>query len=1205
MGDPIAQKTFTARRAQKPSYTHFRYSDDGGKTFTAANLVEGNHIIGDTKVTIKGLNKENQVQKWWAFTPFTKGGRVVIHAVVKVSGNTTPNATMFFQANPVGGIPGWGTLVSNPTFQRVSNGTHTFWNVCDVPAMMGYGRLQLRMDNLDGTVEVMGVSLYLESDLDGRNLLSGAMITSGENVGGNELKVVTSSKKEKYIVFKRGNTDGLFGPNQRYVISADIRTNGHVSSVDFFLYDIAVKEVCMRRINKEQLTTEYRHFDVVFSTKDNPNADWSSVVARFDNNESDTDGVEAELYVRNFQLTKGDKPCPYIPSPEDQHLGTTPGKYLGVAVWDKPYPPMDTSAYSWSEVQGKAGADAVSVSLSTELITVDTDDNGAVPPAALNNAYADVQAYRGNNPTAVTAKVVRTSAPGIGAMAEADRIKITSIGVDPSTGYAYGSGYVDIEAIVAGTPYPLRLFVGTNLHKLTSKWVQDNKNFKSELGELRKDYNGNKSTWNSRIEQNARAITQRVEQTMYNANTVELRKNIAEVKAMAGRISAKVSERTERTYNLLKDTKTLHGTRVSAGSGVTLADRAVRDFTVATGKNTGGGNLDILTWNDVELKPGTYYSLSFWAKGSGSFSCFLFPDACAEVVNSQGFTGTSDDGHNKFDFTPEWTFCRATFKTKAGVSGKKNVIPMRLHAASAGSIYGVCLVESAAPSVWVPYHNNPKNNYVMKPLGIFGQKATVTSESTVYDEAFGKVRRVSANGQGGYQLLWELEDDYGDLLEDNPVTMFAVVREETAGVVWNFGGWSKNDTAHGSFNYLSEKSGYADLGDGWRKYYTTFHNHGGLLLWDGESGFGINSLSGTILVYGVGVVYGDECPEWNAVPLERALLDTGIDITNGRIRQVADHFEWVDNNGNPVTEFKDGTARFYGDVNARTFSTPNKTFTVDKDGNVAAKNMKAEGGTFSEVIVEGAVSSPYTTVGSGFDLTRHDNAWLGGNNEWVNYFNLKWDVSQRGRTLHLSNYGTSLPTTGVGKINAPSGKWFFDNGRKFSQLLVYPGTVVVLHGLGDENTFHGWLVEQRHDPSHNRAGVPFRAFAWGVATCSKTGDADFENYRTFDGSRLGISRMGAGWCRITMPYAWYSILQTYGSHWYHHFGVIATGYGYSEDGANEFCPIKASVKSMGLNGNTPYVDIWLSDDDTANDGRFQFIFYNMDFNDGFQTSDNR
>lgn len=1053
MGDPIAQKTFTARRAQKPSYTFLRYSNDGGKTFTPAK-------------------------------PWVETGE--------------------------------------------------------------YGN--------------------------GRNLLNGIP------------REVSFSTQKDFTVGPIGKV--LVG--SRYAVSFDVENSEAQNAVgDVLFWSQTWKNVIIVHFVADN--TE-RHVEFSFVMPNwVENGSNSEFRARF----RKTSG-SGTVTVSKAKLEIGDTATDWTPSPEDQALGTMPGKYLGTLVWDKPYPSPDTADYTWSEVQGKDGADAVSVLLSTELITVDTDDNGAVPPAALDNAYADVQAYRGNNPTTVTANVIGTSAPGIGAMAEADRVKITSIGVDPSTGYAYGSGYVDIEAIVAGTPYPLRLFVGTNLHKITSKWVQDTENFRSELGELRKDYNGNKNTWNSRIEQNARAITQRVEQTRYNTDTVELRKNIAEVKATAGRISAKVSERTERTYNLLKDTKTLHGTRVSVGSGVTLADRAVKDFTVATGKNTGSGNLDVLTWNNVELKPDTYYSLSFWAKGSGSFSCFLFPDACAEVVNSQGFTGTSDDGHNKFDFTPEWTFCRATFKTKAGVSGKKSVIPMRLHAASAGSIYGVCLVESAAPSVWVPYHNNPKNNYVMKPLGIFGQKATVTSESTVYDEAFGKVRRVSANGQGGFQLLWELEDDY-DLLEDNPVTMFAVVREETAGAGWNFGGWSKNDTAHGSFNYLSEKSDYADLGDGWRKYYTTFHNHGGLLLWDGESGFGINSLSGTILVYGVGVVYGDECPEWNAVPLERALLDAGIDITNRKVVVTGDNVVFQDNQGNVTAQLNKG-----GKLNTELIEATK----VVAEG-IKAGEIDAEFARFKNMIVEGAVSSPYTTVGSGFDLTRHDNAWLGGNNEWVNNFNLIWDVSQRGRTLHLSNYGTSLPTTGVGKINAPSGKWFFDNGRKFPQLLVYPGTVVVLHGLGDENTFHGWLVEQRHDPSHNKTGVPFRAFAWGFATCSKTGDADFENYRTFDGSRLGISRLGAGWCRITMPYAWYSVLQTYGSHWYHHFGVIATGYGYSEDGANEFCPIKASVKSMGLNGNTPYVDIWLSDDDTANDGRFQFIFYNMDWNDGFQTSDNR
>lgn len=100
-----ARGRVTFHKIQDPSYTFLRYSNDGGKTFTPANLVEGNHIIGDTKVTIKGLNKENQVQKWWAFTPFTKGGRVVIHAVVKVSGNTTPNATMFFRQIPLVAFP--------------------------------------------------------------------------------------------------------------------------------------------------------------------------------------------------------------------------------------------------------------------------------------------------------------------------------------------------------------------------------------------------------------------------------------------------------------------------------------------------------------------------------------------------------------------------------------------------------------------------------------------------------------------------------------------------------------------------------------------------------------------------------------------------------------------------------------------------------------------------------------------------------------------------------------------------------------------------------------------------------------------------------------------------------------------------------------------------------------------------------------------
>ena len=65
--------------------------------------------------------------------------------------------------------------------------------------------------------------------------------------------------------------------------------------------------------------------------------------------------------VSKAKLEIGDTATDWTPSPEDQAIGTTPGKYLGTLVWDRPYPSMDTSAYTWSEVQGKAGNGVKSV----------------------------------------------------------------------------------------------------------------------------------------------------------------------------------------------------------------------------------------------------------------------------------------------------------------------------------------------------------------------------------------------------------------------------------------------------------------------------------------------------------------------------------------------------------------------------------------------------------------------------------------------------------------------------------------------------------------------------------------------------------------------------------------------------------------------------------------------------------------------------
>ena len=88
-----------------------------------------------------------------------------------------------------------------------------------------------------------------------------------------------------------------------------------------------------------------RHTFVLHFLKDAPNAAFSV----------EKDANDNTLFVCGFKVEEGETATPWSPAPEDQQLGTTPGKYLGTLVWDKPYPSMDTSAYTWSEVQGIQG----------------------------------------------------------------------------------------------------------------------------------------------------------------------------------------------------------------------------------------------------------------------------------------------------------------------------------------------------------------------------------------------------------------------------------------------------------------------------------------------------------------------------------------------------------------------------------------------------------------------------------------------------------------------------------------------------------------------------------------------------------------------------------------------------------------------------------------------------------------------------------
>ena len=59
------------------------------------------------------------------------------------------------------------------------------------------------------------------------------------------------------------------------------------------------------------------------------------------------------LYIADLMITQGNTPYDYAPAPEDQQFGLTQGRYIGIMSWDKDYPPLDPSAYTWSAFQGQ------------------------------------------------------------------------------------------------------------------------------------------------------------------------------------------------------------------------------------------------------------------------------------------------------------------------------------------------------------------------------------------------------------------------------------------------------------------------------------------------------------------------------------------------------------------------------------------------------------------------------------------------------------------------------------------------------------------------------------------------------------------------------------------------------------------------------------------------------------------------------------
>ena len=133
-------------------------------------------------------------------------------------------------------------------------------------------------------------------------------------------------------------------PRGQFRISGRMKTDGTTFSVNVNMGGVNAGDVIA--------TSDWKAFSLVADRpgySDAPN--YCFVDFRYGMAQSAA--TTLNLYVADLMITQGSEPYDYAPAPEDQQFGLTSGTYLGIASWDKPYPPLDPQMYQWSSTTDK------------------------------------------------------------------------------------------------------------------------------------------------------------------------------------------------------------------------------------------------------------------------------------------------------------------------------------------------------------------------------------------------------------------------------------------------------------------------------------------------------------------------------------------------------------------------------------------------------------------------------------------------------------------------------------------------------------------------------------------------------------------------------------------------------------------------------------------------------------------------------------
>lgn len=244
----------------------------------------------------------------------------------------------------------------------------------------------------------------------------------------------------------------------------------------------------------------------------------------------------------------------------------------------------------------------------------------------------------------------------------------------------------------------------------------------------------------------------------------------------------------------------------------------------------------------------------------------------------------------------------------------------------------------------------------------------------------------------------------------------------------------------------------------------------------------------------------------------------------------------------------------------------------------SAGNIKANGGTFTDILIQGSIRSPFVretdSIVIGGKQSTHDNVVpIASGGGWVTVGTLEWGVEQSGRRMCIANYrwGSEI-TTGSIEYSAPRGKYFYEDGTQ-KKAISLSRECVELMGYGTSTQFYGWIVLNRINlMTTSKYGRKLNVLAQGIVTGYSSGASI--SYKSYDNaSTLSVSRQGTGKYRVNFPSNWGLITGSY--------IVMMTGYG------------SGLMKATLLEAGKSYFIAEVSDDSSANDGSFMFQIINL------------